>query len=252
MSNSHSATSWRQHSRKRLKKMFTRRYIPTLPTSSLRKSIVIILIAFFSFSFLSALTYLSFVSLVLNIRYYATQIVLRNQPFKITRVVLTSIAFNPNIQGSTKHPQFGLVIPKIGVDAPVIPQVDPNNYKDYMRVLKKGVALAKGSSYPDQNGVSYIFAHSTNLNPYWISYYNAVFYLLNKLKPGDQIFIWYHNKKYTYIVNRVFITSKDDKSFLFSSQKKLVLQTCYPPGTSLKRLIVIAYPLDHNDREEQP
>ncbi len=250
MSNSHSATFWRKYSKKRLKKIFTRHYIPTLPESSWGKNIIIILVAIFSFFFISTLTYLSLVSLILNLRYYATQVVLKNQPFKITRIVLTSIAFNPNLQGSTRYPQFGLVIPKIGVDAPIIPHVDPNNYKGYMKVLKRGVALAQGSSYPNENGVSYIFAHSTNLNPYWISYYNAIFYLLNKLKRGDQIFIWYHNKRYTYTVKRVLITSKDDKSFLFSSHKKLVLQTCYPPGTSLKRLIIIAYPPDYrNDKE---
>ncbi len=244
MENSYLSSTWNKTSHQRLKKIFNYHYLPTLPHTSIKKTFFLTLSLIFSFIFLATISYLSLVSIILNLRYYATQIILRNQPFILSHTVLKPIAFNPNIEGRTKYPHFGLVIPKIGVDAPIIPNVDPDNYSQYMRILKKGVALAKGSSYPNQDGVSYIFAHSTNLNPYWISYYNAVFYLLNKLKTGDKIYVWYQNKQYPYQVSRVFVTSKKDKSFLLTSKHLLVLQTCYPPGTSLKRLIVIATPIE--------
>ncbi len=243
MANIYYSKLWRQNLKKRQGKKFKYHYIPNLPTKKIKEKVFFVLGSGFLVIFLATLSYISLVSLTLNLRYYSRQLILKNQSLNLIRIVLAPVAFKTNVSGQTKYPVFGLVIPKIGVDAPVIANVDPNNYSTYMKTLKKGVAMAQGSAYPDQNGTTYIFAHSTNLNPRWISYYNAVFYLLNKLKTGDKIYLWYNYRQYSYQVSQVLITDKEKQGFLYNPNKQLVLQTCYPPGTSLRRLIVIAKPI---------
>lgn len=136
---------------------------------------------------------------------------------------------------------FSLMIPKIGVNSPVFANIDSSNEQEYKEVLKKGVAHAKGSSLPNQHGVVFLFAHSTDS---WLNFtsYNAVFYLINKLEKNDQIFVFYNQQKYIYSVTDKKIVSAAEVTKLAKSitADALILQTCYPPGTTLKRLVVIA------------
>jgi len=139
--------------------------------------------------------------------------------------------------------EFSLIIPKIGLNVQVFPNVDPQNPSEFLPVLKKGAAHAKGSAYPDENeGNVFLFAHSTD-RFYSITYYNALFYLIGKLEKGDRITVFYKQKKYDYkVIDRAIVAPEKVLSYVekFSSRKTLTLQTCYPPGTTLKRLLVIA------------
>lgn len=137
--------------------------------------------------------------------------------------------------------QFSIVIPKLEVSAPVFASVDPFNPSEYLPVLKKGVAHSKYSSFPDSFGNTYLFAHSTDAF-YNVGKYNAVFYLLGKLEKGDEIDVYYKDQKYVYRVSDKKVVEPKDVFYLVNSGKGniLTLQTCYPPGTTLKRLIVIA------------
>ena len=136
---------------------------------------------------------------------------------------------------------FSIVIPKINANAKVIANVDPFDSQIYQRALTKGVAHAKGTSTPDKPGNTFIFAHSAG-NWYQANQYNAVFYLLNKLTKGDEVDIYYQSHKYTYNVKEVKTVSNNQLNYLSSSpgQNQLTLMTCWPPGTTLKRLVVIA------------
>lgn len=140
--------------------------------------------------------------------------------------------------------QFSLVIPKIGANSKVFANVDPANEGNYLPVLKQGVAHARGSALPDQSGTVYMFAHSTD-NFWDVGLYNAVFYLLKDLQKGDAVTIFYNSKRYDYTVSQTLITSPNDTKYLTqsrSTQNQVVLQTCWPPGTTWKRLLVIAQP----------
>jgi LPXTG-site transpeptidase (sortase) family protein len=109
------------------------------------------------------------------------------------------------VKGSELAPintDFSIVIPKINANTKVIIGVDPFNSKIYQQALTQGVAQASTSDTPDQNGNVFIFAHSAG-NWYQANQYNAVFYLLNKLKPSDKIFVYFKNKKYSYSVTEV-------------------------------------------------
>lgn len=136
---------------------------------------------------------------------------------------------------------FSIVIPKIAAVAPVVKDVDYTNPEIFLKELKKGVAHAMGTPYPDQEGNTYIFAHSTDAF-YNVGAFNAVFYLLGKLEKGDEIVLFYKGSKYIYSVSQVKVVSKEDTFYLgrISEKKTLTLQTCYPPGTTLKRLVVLS------------
>lgn len=138
---------------------------------------------------------------------------------------------------------FSIVIPKIGAKANIIANVDPANEVEYDKALSEGVAHAKGTYFPGQGKNIFLFAHSTNA--LWnVSRYNAVFYLLDKMSEGDQIIIYFADKRYIYEVTGTKIVGPNDTSALSadSGTELLILQTCYPPGTSWNRLLVFAKP----------
>lgn len=136
---------------------------------------------------------------------------------------------------------FGIVIPKINANARVIADVDPGDYQAYIAALKNGVAHAKGTVYPGQIGNSYLFAHSVG-NFWEVNRWNAVFYLLKELDKGDEVDVFYQGKRYVYVVYDKKIVDPGDTQYLstITNYPLLTLQTCWPPGTTLKRLLVFA------------
>lgn len=149
---------------------------------------------------------------------------------------------------------FSVYIPKIEARSSVVPSVDPANPSSYSEALKTGIAHAWGTSLPGQEGGTYLFAHSTNA-PWNVARYNAVFYLLKELEPAadDEVFVFFQGKLYKYRVAEKHIAASDDISWLteaISGPERLILQTCWPPGTAWNRLVIVAYP-DRGDRPEE-
>jgi sortase A len=143
-----------------------------------------------------------------------------------------------------KDTQFSILIPKIGASAKVIPNVDPTNEAEFLEVLNRGVAHAKGTVFPGIKGNTYLFAHSAD-NWWNVGRYNAVFYLIKDLSEGDQIVVFFENKRHDYVVKQKVVSAPSDTSFLTLAQRdeeRLILQTCFPPGTTWNRLYIIAVP----------
>jgi LPXTG-site transpeptidase (sortase) family protein len=140
---------------------------------------------------------------------------------------------------------FSILIPKIGATSKIFPNVDPSDPNKFLPILMQGVAHAAGSVFPGMNGNIYLFAHSTD-NFWDVGRYNAVFYLLKDLARGDEVVIFYKNQRYNYVVTGTKIVDPSNVSYLVDSQKKgeqrLILQTCWPPGTTFQRLLVFASP----------
>lgn len=152
---------------------------------------------------------------------------------------------DPNVKVLVpKDPNFSIIVEKIGADASVIANVDASNKTIYNAALKKGVAHALGTSFPGQPGVSYLFAHSTD-TIFNVPRFNAIFYLLKEMESGDRVVVFFDSKRFDYIVNEVKITEAEDVSYftMRTEEQILVMQTCYPPGTTWKRLLVIAKPV---------
>lgn len=140
--------------------------------------------------------------------------------------------------------EYSIVIPKIGASAEVTPNVDPSNEEAFQPALQKGVAHAQGTYFPGLPGNIYLFAHSTD--SFWnAGRYNAIFYLLKDLEEGDEIAVFYQGKRHNYYVTGKQVVDADDVSHITEANtgdEQLILQTCWPPGTTWKRLLVFARP----------
>lgn len=140
-----------------------------------------------------------------------------------------------------QDPDFSIVIPKIGANSKIIGNVDSANEQEYLEALRNGVAHAIGTAFPGESGHIFLFAHSTDY--FWnVGAYNAVFYLLSKLEKNDEVNLFYKGQRYRYqvVAKQIvdpsqieYITRKTNKEFL-------TLQTCWPPGTTLKRQLIFA------------
>lgn len=155
------------------------------------------------------------------------------------------VVFNPLVtsDGSSIAPvnrDFSLIIPKIGMNARVIPAVNPANAAEYYEALKHGIAHASTSYFPGE-GTTYLFSHSTNYD--WFARdLNAVFYHLKNLAEGDLIVVFYKGKQFTYRLTEKKVVAPSQISYLVGAagDQRLILQTCWPPGSTTERLLIFA------------
>lgn len=136
---------------------------------------------------------------------------------------------------------FSVVIPKIGANAKVIENVDPFDSAQYQQALTKGVAMAKGSALPLNGKNTFLFAHSSD-NFINANTYNAVFYLLYKLEKDDKVYLVYRGKVIEYKVAEKKYVNADQTDYMGANygNNTLTLMTCWPAGTTLRRLIIVA------------
>ena len=143
-----------------------------------------------------------------------------------------------------KDTEFSIVIPKIGASAKIFPNINPVNESEFLPVLQDGIAHAKGTVFPGMPGNTYLFAHSTD--SWWnVGRYNAVFYLLKDLEPGDEVIVFFEGRRFNYIVTDKKTADADEVAYLRDSHggpEQLILQTCWPPGTTWQRIFVTAVP----------
>ncbi|MEX0887967.1 MAG: sortase [Patescibacteria group bacterium] len=140
-----------------------------------------------------------------------------------------------------KSTEFGIVIEKIGVNAPIIADVSVTDKRAYLKALEKGVAHARDTVKPGQVGNSYLFAHTT-IDFWKYGPYAGVFNLIRKLEKGDRIVIFYKGERFDYYVQGKEIVSGFNTTPLTRTfdTPYLTLQTCDPPGIAINRLIITA------------
>lgn len=167
---------------------------------------------------------------------------------------LVKPAFNPLIdpQGNTITPvntDFSLIIPKVGINTNVVAGVNPASKPGYLEALEKGVAHASTSFYPDEDGTVYLFSHSTNYE-WFVKDLNAVFYHLKNLEAGDMAVVMYLGDRYTYQIREKKIVGAREIGYLTPQKgvRTLILQTCWPPGTVAKRMLIFADLVDVQKR----
>jgi LPXTG-site transpeptidase (sortase) family protein len=168
---------------------------------------------------------------------------LRSEPEPIQQITFNDLLRIQADQAPeiTEATFFTIDIPKIGAKSRVIPNVDAADKFEYGQALTKGVAHAAGTYLPGMEGAVTLFAHSTDFEAN-VATYNAVFYRLDELNPGDLVTIWYLGRKYDYKVSKTRVAPPTEVD-MFKSQpggKKLYLVTCTPRGTTKNRLIVEA------------
>ncbi len=140
-----------------------------------------------------------------------------------------------------EDPNFSIIIPKIGANAKILPNINASDENIYLNALNKGVAHTLGTAFPGEGGHIFLFAHSTDY--FWnIGTYNAIFYLLYKLEKNDEVDIFYQGQRYVYrVIGREIVDSSQVQYLTRKTNREfLTLQTCWPPGTTLKRLLIFA------------
>jgi len=157
--------------------------------------------------------------------------------------IISIYLFPTPIQNNLSNQSWYITIPKIYAQAPIIPNVNAWDKTSYDKALEGGVAAASGFSLPGQGGTIFLFAHSSQ-DPWKITRLNTAFLRLNELNLGDQISITNQGKEYRYkVVDKKEVWPNEVKYLQTNSGEQLILQTCTPIGTSLKRLLVFAKPV---------
>ncbi len=118
-----------------------------------------------------------------------------------------------------------IVIPAIGVDAPIVPGTD-------WEALKKGVGHHPGTANPGERGNMVLAAHN--------DIYGEIFRDLEKLRPGDEIWVYAGNQAYRYVVVQKQIVLPTQVEVMAPTRDPVVtLITCYPYLVDTHRLVVV-------------
>lgn len=121
-----------------------------------------------------------------------------------------------------------LEIPAINLNRGFFSQNSINNDVD------KNIMLIDGSIMPDEEeSLLILAAHRGNAS-------NSYFNNLYKLNIGDEIYVTYKNKKYTYYLKEVYDEEKDGNLSIrrYYDQKELVLITCKKGSKTLQSVYI--------------
>lgn len=182
--------------------------------------------------------------------WYKTQIKAETYPAQTQIVIEPSIivstgtvAAPPKERNLPTMQENYVKIPVLNINAPITWRVN-NVPADVTADLEKGLIQINGTALPGEKGNIYVTGHSSNY--IWAKgNYNSVFATLDQLIVGDLIYVKFNGETYVYKVSGQKVVVPTDLSvFNQSDQSKLTLVTCWPIGTSLKRLVVEAKQID--------
>ncbi len=136
-----------------------------------------------------------------------------------------------------------LSIPSIGVDAPIT-WSQSTEESEILNQLESGLIHYPGTAIPGFPGNVYITGHSSYYS--WSkSSYKDILKNLNKLKLGEEIIFHLkigdnYSKKVIYEVSTEgeVVTPHDYRIFKSTKDSEVTLVTCWPLGTSWKRMMV--------------
>ncbi|MEX2028721.1 MAG: sortase [Candidatus Curtissbacteria bacterium] len=131
--------------------------------------------------------------------------------------------------------EFYLTVPKLKIEEAVV-KVDSLKFD-------KHLAHFPGTALPGQVGNVFITGHSVLpqfANP---KNYREIFTNLSDLEIGDTVEVRSNDEVYRYTVQYARVVDPKETSVLApisANGKNLTLMTCVPPGTNIKRLVVVA------------
>lgn len=104
-------------------------------------------------------------------------------------------------------------------------------FGDGWEQLKMGVGFHIGSANPGDDGNMVLSAHN--------DVYGEIFKDLDKLKPGDVIFVYTNTRMYTYIVQGTRIVEPDAVEVMdYGNDPIVTLISCYPYQVDNMRIVV--------------
>ena len=123
-----------------------------------------------------------------------------------------------------------LVIPKIGVNLPIVEGTVSEN------ALWKGAWRIADSSNPKEGGNTVLSAHRFRYRPPS----NLTLYLLDQVKAGDTMIVYWEGKEYDYRVATTKIVARDNTDIAEpTSTAQLTVFTCHPIFSTKERLVVV-------------
>ncbi len=127
-------------------------------------------------------------------------------------------------------------IATIGITAPIVDSKGTTD-EDFKEALDRGVVHYPDSIYPGEKGVSVLLGHSAP--PGWPKInYDWVFSDVEKLEEGDEVVVFFQNRKHVYkVTEKVFLEIGENIPSAYSSDNsELILLSCWPPGRNIKRI----------------
>jgi sortase A len=159
-------------------------------------------------------------------------------------VVTTPVIVEPGASNAVSA-EPKIIIPKIGVEAPVVYDVTGVDEASYQKGLERGVVRLGTTANPGTKGNVVIGGHSSN-NVFNAGKFKYVFVNLKRLDVGDIFYLNYNGQRYTYKITmaKKIITPKETSVLAQTEKPTVTLFTCDPPGTNVNRLIVQAEQID--------
>ncbi len=138
-------------------------------------------------------------------------------------------------------PDPQVIIPKINVQIPTDYSQTTTDEATIETALESGIVHYPTTALPGTQGNAAYFGHSSN-NIFNKGKYKFAFVLLHLMVPGDTFYLSYNNKLYVYKVITKTVVEPSQVEVLNAvpgHTSTATLITCDPPGTSLKRLVVV-------------
>ena len=135
-------------------------------------------------------------------------------------------------------------IPKINIEAPLV-FTENADYENLEKLLDSGVTHFPESVLPLEKGNTIMLGHSAPAGWPKIKH-DWVFSKIIELEKGDEILIYFDNKKIIYYVtDKIFLEKGEEipeksEEGLTNYENTLVLISCWPPGKDSKRIAVEA------------
>ena len=176
---------------------------------------------------------------------------INNVPVPKDQVLSESVVNDQNIQVISDPDGFSYFVTNYQPQGPrpkdfyiSIPKLKIENAHVLVDSLKfdQNLTLFPGSALPGEIGNSFITGHSVLPQFFNAKDYKTIFSNLPDLEIGDVITVDTNGQTYNYVVQYKKIVDPKDTSVLkpiSPSAKNLTLMTCVPPGTSLKRMVVV-------------
>lgn len=135
---------------------------------------------------------------------------------------------------------FYIRIDKIHLFKHVVKDVDPTSEEIYRSSWNFGVSHGKYTSYPDKNGITYLFAHAIG-NKDEAAENNAWFSNLDQLVEGDIVYLYYQGAKYTYEIVDIYSVSPNATAIYTGASPipMIRLQYCGPPTGSIDSRMIL-------------
>lgn len=137
---------------------------------------------------------------------------------------------------------FAIGIPSLGInDLKISHPTDVATQAGLLAPLQSGVGHL--FSYPGNGGTVLVYGHSSSYS--WdVSEYTKIFRQINKLKPGDKVYVAYGGKTHTYEVTySQTVDASDMSQYQKNNGEELILYTCWPPDDVKQRYLVHAKPV---------